>query len=285
MRVGIAAACVLIFGVSVMAPTPALAKGQNRGIGWIPEETRSGPMSLHSQRFWVEGRIFPDRETTFNGNWRWIVGRDELGIHGIYFDVKNKGTIAGDIRDSRMGDASVVWRHYFKSGSDTHWSIQPGVEFNSWRGLNETSNLSAHDDSPIWTLALTVGQEDEQGISWVIEPRIAGWADHVSTTSGTEIDSFGTVFGVRFAGSSKLATRWWLVGEVTPLISGDNTFDKDTGDLNKEVILNIGFLTITKSKAWAKIGVTNGAGTTIATSMLAAPDVSAGFIIQAGTSF
>lgn len=284
MRFSLKMGGLLVAVALIVVSSPGMAKS-NRGIGWIPEETRSGPMTLHSQRFWVEGRLFPNRETTFNVGWRWAVGDDEVGIQALYFDVQNKGTIAGDIRDSRMGDASLVWRHYFNSGSDVRWSIQAGVEINKWRGLNTRTQASASDDSPIWTLALPFGRENPQGSSWVIEPRLAHWKKNVAGSDGSNVKGFGNVFGVRFAGSSPISTRWWVVAEVIPLLSGSNSFNKDTGTLNRQVIFNVGLLTITKGQSWAKIGVTNGSGTTVATSMLAAPDVSAGFIIQAGSTF
>ncbi len=211
----------------------------------------------------------------------WALGRELWAFEPAWIPEK----IAGSIRDSQLASKAISYRFFPQNQGQIRWSIQPGVELNSWTGTNVDISASASDSTPIWTLAISAGKEDAEGFSYLIEPRVAGWADKVKASTGGKVEGFGTVFGIRLAGSYRLHPRWLLSGEVIPVLSGDNTFEKPSGELERQVIFQIGVLTITGEDRWMQFGITNSAGSSVATSMIAAPDSSAGFLIQGGVNF
>ncbi|MHA2621521.1 MAG: hypothetical protein V2G42_07695 [bacterium JZ-2024 1] len=276
-----------LFGsvVSVFVATVATV-ARAEGTGGVLPEVRSHLLPEGTYEGQVQLRVFSDGSPVVGAAWATGIGKWELGLSGTRFEVENEGTIAGSIRKSRMNSIAIAVRAPIGQLSpNTPWWVEPGIEFNSWRGLVKESGVATRDNTPSFTLAVRTGRENAEGFSWVVEPKMVTWKSRVPDDAGAPVRSFGTVIGIRAAGAVQLDPRWSLSAQVIPILRGHNSFDKVTGELERQVIFEAGLIYAPGQDWWAKMGVANNGGPTPASSMLFAPDNSAGFYLAIGSSY
>jgi hypothetical protein len=254
--------------------------------GRLLPEVRSRLLGEGAYEAQFQLRVFSGGDPVVGAAWATGIGKWELALSAARFEVENEGTIAGNIRKSRMNTIAVAIRAPLgRPTKNTLWWVEPGVEFNAWRGLVKESDVATRDNSPSFTLAVRAGRENPEGFSWVLEPKMVTWKSTVRDDAGAPVESFGTVVGLRAAGTMPLDDRWTLTAQIIPIISGDNSFDDITGELETQTIFEAGLVYAPREDWWAKIGVANNGGPTPASSMLFAPDNSAGFYVAIGSNY
>jgi len=276
---------IAVTGLVVMVLLTVGTRAQADG-GWVMPEVRSHLLAEGTYEAQAQVRVFSGGEWVTGAAWATGIGNWELALSAIRFEVENEGTIAGSIRQSRMNSIALGIRAPLgRLSKTTPWWVEPGIEFNSWRGLVKESGVATRDNSPMFTLAVRAGRENPDGFSWSAEPRMAVWKGKVRDDAGAPVESFGTVIGLRLAGTIPIGDKWLLSGQAIPIVSGDNSFDDTTGNLEKQVVYEGALVYAPGRDWWAKIGVANNAGPTPASSMLDAVDNSAGFYFVFGSSY
>ncbi|MCE5236987.1 hypothetical protein LLH23_00665 [bacterium] len=173
---------------------------------------------------------------------------------------------------------------------DTNWKIvlNPGCEFVTADalGTNAVTGESADWGDMIGTFGV-VCERQYGSWTWIINPKLAGWKDDVVATNYQTVEGFGTVIGIGVGLRKQMDDRLVLMADVTPIISGDNSLDMDTNEVERTLVWGVGatYLLLPDSNTWLTVFGSNAFGTTPATSLLATPDNSVCFGVRAASTF
>ena len=217
-----------------------------------------------------------------------LTDRLDIGAAYVTFDNLGDPPIAGAWRASELS-GPAIWVKYVGrevEGNRWGWSVAPGVEFLDMQGTNPSIGASAGDQETVFTLEVPIGIPDGD-VLWLVNPKLADFPDSapVSGPIGVplpaSIDSFGTVVGLGLGIVAPISEneKWSIYGDVTPILSGDNSIDKDTNDLTAQLPFTVGVrkqLNVAE-ESYLDLFVTNCSGATTATSLIAAPDQSIGW--------
>ncbi len=217
-----------------------------------------------------------------------LTDRLDLGAAYVTFDNAGEDPLGGVVRASDLS-GPAVWVKYVGrevEGNRWGWSVVPGVEFLDMEGTNTATGMSAGDQETVFTLEVPIGIPDGD-VLWLVDPKLAVFPD-TAPVSGpvgvplpAEIDSFGTVVGLGLGVVAPIGTggHWKVYGDVTPILAGDNSLDDATNDLTIQLPWTVGVRRQTHlaEDSYVDLFVTNCAGGTTATSLIAAPNQSVGW--------
>lgn len=216
--------------------------------------------------------------------------KSDASIMFLDLDNVGKDPISGVVRRSDLQLLALNWKWEFSS-VDKGWGISfmPGFELATGgpRGTNSSTNAWAENDSFIPTLAVPM-QKNAGSWTWLVQPKAAWWDSNWSTSGGSTIEGFGSVVGIGLGATKRIGSRFTISADVTPIVSGSNTINKNTNEVDDDVVWG-GALTWHCQRSSRPTNVTifgtNAAGPTVATSLIAAPDNSTCFGVRVERAF
>lgn len=292
LAVTVLAAMLLAPAVTAQEGTPNLATAQT----WQGEDI-----------VWQgQARIWPGSE---NVNW-------ELGFRGrvndeteatlTYFAMDNlgEGPIGGG-GDSMSALRASDWR-LLTLGMKWQWwgdtdsyliSFYPALEWSTHRptGTNTVLGASAWGENLVPSVGFPI-QWDRGKTSYIVEPKVV-WFESRLPVSGLRaagvvaddgtIAGFGTVFAVGVGMIHQLGSKSHFIGDFTAVLGGENAINENTNEPEDEFVWSAGVRwTSGRDKTRTlDLFATNAAGSTTATSVLAAPDNGVGIGARLGYQF
>jgi hypothetical protein len=277
---------VFVLALGALAMGAAVAQDAALGTPNLESPNALGDGELRTTIDW---RYWDGSNDTFSFLAEYgLTDRIDLGAGYVTFDNLGEPPIAGALRASDLS-GPAVWARYVGrrvDGNSWGWSVVPGVEFLDMEGANTAAGASAGDEETVFTLEVPIGIPDGD-VLWIVDPKLAVFPDTapVSGPGGYSlpayIDTFGTVVGLGLGVVAPISEneKWSVFGDVTPILTGENSIDPDTNDLTVQLPFTVGLrrqLGIAE-RSHVEVFVTNCAGATTATSLIAAPDQSIGW--------
>lgn len=272
----------------------ATAVAQDAALG-TPNLKSPNTLADDDFRATIDWRYWDGSNDTFTGTVEYgLSDRLSLGVGYVTFANAGEAPIAGAVRASDL-DGPAVWAKWVGRPVDTEngkwgWSVVPGLEILDIEGTNTAIGASAGDTETVFTLEVPIGIPDGD-VLWMVNPKMAVFPDTepvtgpIGITLPAEVDSFGTVVGLGLGVVAPIGTKgkWHVYGDVTPILAGDNSIDDATNTPGIQLPWTAGFR---RSVDWGKdsyvdVFVTNCAGGTTASSLIATPDRSVGYGIRA----
>jgi hypothetical protein len=240
-------------------------------------------------RFSVDWRYWDGGNDTFTATGEYgITDRLSVGASYVTFDNVGEPAVGGAVRASSLKGPGL-WLKYVGQeveGNTYGWAIAPGVEYLKLNGTNTALGASAGGKESIFTLEVPIGIPNGDAL-WTINPKLAVFPDTEPVTGPigvslpAEVDSYGTVLGLGLGVVAPLGPggNWWVYGDVTPILSGDNSIDEDTNRLTMQLPWTFGVRRQVDlgEECYVDLFATNASGGTTATSLIAAPGRSVGF--------
>ncbi|MCD6360154.1 MAG: hypothetical protein J7M38_04755 [Armatimonadetes bacterium] len=271
------------------------------GLAW----GQSGTLNLPSAVPWQDDavqvkaqvRAFEGGDNqTYNVTARGRLGTDaevQLG----YFCMGSEGEdpIAGIVRKSNLHLLTLTGLWQVQEGS-WRMALRGGGEFpiHVTEGINTALMASAPEFRaiPVGSVVLEWGQPD--GLLVLFEAKGGGFdADMPVTgqvypgatliggggTNGQVVEGFGSVFMVG-AGVRRYGERIQWCADLAFPLSGDNSIDENTNRVEQAIAWSAGlsYLLGGSRNVTIDLGVSNSAGSTMATSTIVAPGSSVGFV-------
>jgi hypothetical protein len=244
--------------------------------------------------------VLPGGDVRVSVDWRyWESGNDtvtgaidygitdtlQIGVTYANFDNVGQPPIAGALRASDLEGygGTVTWQAKPVEPGSWGVAIAPGVEYLDMLGTNLAIGANAGDEETVFTAEVPFGIPDGDAL-WIINPKVAVFPDDAPTSQPIgppvaipqTIESFGTVVGIGLGIVAPLGSTgdWWVHGDATPIIAGDNTIHEVTNDLHRVLPWSFGVRWDTglTDNSYLDVVITNAAGGTTATSLIAAPD-------------
>jgi hypothetical protein len=275
------ALCLLVAAIGAVA-------AQDGGVV-TPNLKSPNAIADNDFRFSIDWRYWNGGNDTFTALGEYgITDRLSVGVNYVTFDNLGKPPIAGALRASSL-EGPGGWLKYVgreAEGNTFGWAVVPGVEYLDLNGTNTALGTSAGGKETVFTLEVPIGIPDGDAL-WTIDPKLAVFPDTEPVTGPdrvaqlAEVDSFGTVLGLGLGVVAPLGPggNWWVYGDVTPILSGDNSIGKATNALTIQLPWTFGVRRQVDlgEECYVDLFATNASGGTTATSLIAAPDRSVGF--------
>ena len=238
-------AAVGLFSLTSMPPAGAGAQGVASGLVNISTPSIVAPQQLG---FRADARVFGgDENTTYGGagiryglaaNW-------ELGVGASLAQFENFSLPGGGIVRHGGTDLEISAKYAVKQSFRSAISAQVGV------GLpNTPAQTSTH-----LTLGLAGSLNVGSGVDVYLNPRAALITDN-------------SIIGLGMGAKIKLARQISLVGDYTPILSGANTVDVNTGTQRSRDIYGAALRYAANGGSVAvDVGWTNGTGFTTGSSL------------------
>ncbi|MBM3497336.1 MAG: hypothetical protein FJX74_01575 [Armatimonadetes bacterium] len=285
---------VLVLALCALAA--GVASSQDAALG-IPNQKSPNALGDGDIRATIDWRYWDGGNDTFSflGEYG-LTDRLDIGVAYVTFDNAGEPPIAGALRASDLS-GPAVWVKYVGrevEGNSWGWTVVPGVEFLDMEGTNTAIGASAGDQETVFTLEVPIGIPDGD-ILWLVNPKLAAFPDTapvrgpVGVQLPATIDSFGTIVGLGLGVIAPISEneKWTVYGDVTPILAGDNSIDDSTNGLAVQLPFTAG---VRRQLGWGAessldVFVTNCAGATTATSLIAAPDRSVGWGVRASATW
>ncbi len=216
---------------------------------------------------------------------------DRLDVGVTYVDFDNTGlpVVGGAPRRSELDGPGIHLKYVgrpVREGS-WGWTVIPGVEILDMSGTNLPIGAFAADEETVFTLEVPIGIDAGDALV-IISPKIADYPG-TQMTGGpvgiilpATVKHFDTIFGIGCGIVAPLGSTgdWWIHGDVTPILAGDNSINEKTNMVRTQVPWSLGVrweATFLTDESFIDFFITNTAGPTTATSLLGAPDGSVAF--------
>ena len=236
-------------------------------------------------RFWKSGK-----ETVVIGVTDDVGDRTEGSIALLDIDVSGKDPIAGVVRASNMRLLAIDLKQQVSEG-DWTVAVNPGLEFalSDPTGTNTALGSSANWGDVIPTLGVVLERLCNDSTLLIINPKMAKWRSSAVATGGQVVKGFGTVVGIGVGLRKSMSPRLQLSADVTPIVHGRNTVNKNTNAVERDVVWGIGASYLVSDSetrsTWLTVFTSNAFGPTAATSLLATPDNAACFGVRLDSTF
>ncbi len=287
-------ASILRHSLTAVAVLALLASS---GVAWA--ESYNTPNLPSAEPYQQEGgvgggelRLFNgDGNQTFAAGVRVRAGEETEAEFTIFtMDTSGEDPIADVVRDSTatLVGLSFKWLAYQEASNSgqTTVSVMPGFEIpiGNLEGTNTEIPATALSDDVIPTISVPVEWMNARGTRLKLVPRYIGFDDSPSVGDET-IDGFGDVFAVGFGVSHPLG-EYSAMGDVQLVLTGENSIDDATNDPTSDFVWSVG-------GSWqpedddvrVDAFLTNAAGPTAATSIIATPDQSIGLGLRVSGEF
>ena len=234
-----------VLGLCIVLPFAADAQGVASGLVNISTPNIVAPQQLG---FRADARVFGgDENTTYGGadiryglasNW-------ELGVGASLAQFENFSLPGGGIVRHGGTDLEISAKYAVKQSYKSATSAQVGV------GLpNTPAQTSAH-----LTLGLAGSLNVGSGVDLYLNPRAALITDN-------------SIIGLGIGAKIKLARQTFLIGDYTPILTGANTIDVNTGTQRSRDIYGAAIrFALGGGAASIDVGWTNGTGFTTGSSL------------------
>ncbi|MEA3399774.1 MAG: hypothetical protein U9R79_00880 [Armatimonadota bacterium] len=235
-----------------------------------------------------EIRLFEGGNQTFAAGVRGRVGEDmDAALTLFTMDTSGQEAVAGAVRDSEATLLGLNMRWLAHRGERYTVSVVPGVEIplDDIKGTNTDIPATATSDDIIPVLSIPIEWQTEGGTRFVVVPRYVGFEDSPEVGDET-IAGFGDIIAIG-GGAIHSFGQYFVHGDLQIVLDGDNSIDEVTGAPTDEVAWSVGGTWHGESEeSWrVDLFVTNVAGPTDATSIIATPDQSLGIGIRASGEF
>lgn len=264
---------------------PFLLLGPGAGVGWAQEggegeaaTRRDGELSLDLRFFEAgEGHV----ALGWRQNWSPVSGSQVQ-----FLQFKSQGApFAGDEWETTVSLGEVAGHYRVCRDRKQDLWIGAGVEFHTTQGRNLTTGEEGESTRPIPTVGLRlerpVPQEQLERDLERIERaqywyglRGAFFESGMDATTGERLPYFGSVWGLEIGGQAWYRNGWDVSATLFPIFSGENTVDQATGHVARDWIWSagVGYAPREGSRWRVEFLLTNGAGPTGATSLVASVD-------------
>jgi hypothetical protein len=269
-----------------------------QGYGALMDEmspTSYNTANLQTAEPWPEGStlLYGDVRTWEGDNWtfsaaaRTNVGEDmDAEVTLFHMDTSGEDPIAGAVRDSEATLLGLNFKWVAYRGDDLTISVIPGAEFpiDDMEGTNTAIPATATSDDIIPTITVPFEFTSEAGTIYRVGPRYIGF-DEAPQVGDATIDGFGDVIALA-GGATHDFGEYSLLGDLAIVLAGDNSIDENTNAPTDEFVWSLG-------GAWhpedndvrVDLFVTNAAGPTAASSIIATPDSSVGVGVRVSGEF
>ena len=243
----------------------------------------------------VDGRFWDG-----GGNWSasallrlGVDERTEIDLSYVDFDIEGDDPIGkGETRAVRASDYSAVGVRMKVHLWDTHSpavALLLGADLptSRRRAVNTVTGGYGMGDGAIGVVGLAFQWGDNEGRwRWILQPQLTMFDDEWRTNTGERIKGFGNVLGLSLGVRYRVDSCWTAFGDVTAILSGDNSIDEDTGQPDDEVVWAAGITWRKPDSRWqATIFATDSSGASPATAVLATPDGDAAFGVGFSVDF
>jgi hypothetical protein len=291
LMLGLTALCLL-----VVLATAAVA--QDAALG-TPNLKSPNALTKSDFRATIDWRYWDGSNDTLTGTVEYGL-MEKLSLGAGYVDFANEGVapIGGAVRASDLS-GPAVWAKWVGRPVDAEndqwgWSIVPGVEILDIEGTNTAIGASAGDTETVFTLEVPIGIPDGD-VLWMVDPKLAVFPDTEPVTGPigiglpATVDSFGTVVGLGLGVVAPIGTggHWHVYGDVTPILTGDNSIDPATNGLTIQLPWTAGFRRSVGlgKESYVDVFATNCSGGTTASSLIATPDGTVGYGVRASVTW
>jgi len=290
-----------MLGLTALCLLVVLAAGvaaQDAALG-TPNLKSPNALANDDFRATIDGRDWDGSNDTITGTVEYgLSDRLNLGVGYVDFANEGEALIAGALRASDLS-GPAVWAKWVGRPVDAEndrwgWSVVPGLEILDIQGTNTVIGASAGDTETVFTLEVPIGIPDGD-VLWIVNPKLAVFPDTEPVTGPigialpAAVDSFGTVVGLGLGVVAPIGTggNWHVYGDVTPILTGDNSIDDVTNTPGIQLPWTVGFrrhVDVAKD-SYVDLFVTNCAGGTTASSLIATPDRSVGYGVRASVTW
>jgi len=239
----------------------------------------TGPTRAFADVRWFEGKNNQVVSFGFQGK---LGNTSEANVTFLDMDTEGKDPIGGVVRKSDMQLLAVDTKFELcHPHGGLGISLDPGMEIamQGPRGTNTSTGQFAEGDSFIPTFRMPI-QWQWGSWNWMLDPKVAWFDTQVPTSLGSTIEGFGTVMGLGIGVRIPFGSRLSLFGDVTPILNGSNTLNKDTNKPEDKLVWGAGGTLKLGNATNLSFFGTTAFGCTTATSLLAAPDDSVGFGVK-----
>jgi len=246
------------------------------------------PQPEGSTLVWGEGRVWEGDNWTCAVGARTNVGDDaDLEITFFNLDTLGDDPIGGAVRDSEATLLGLNFKWVANRSDSMTISVIPGAEFplDDMKGTNTAVPATAISDEIIPVLSVPLEFLTEDGTIIRAVPRYVGFDDRPRLADGTTIAGFGDVLALG-VGVLHQAADFSVMGDVVLILDGDNSIDEVTNLPTDELVWSAGGSWHGEaSPVRVDLFVTNAAGPTGASSIIATPDQSIGIGLRVGGEF
>lgn len=271
----------VVVALSALLLSVTVAMAQGPGTPNVKAaDAYTGPTRAFADVRWFEGSKNQSIAVGFQGK---LGNTSEANLIFLDIDTKGEDPINGIVRQSDMTLLAVDTKFELCNSADGGLgiSVNPGMEIAlvGPRGVNTSTGAWAEDDSFIPTVRMPI-QWKWGRWNWMLDPKVAWFDTQVPTSQGSTIPGFGTVIGLGIGVRIPLGSRLTLFGDVTPILDGENTLNKDTNVPEDKMVWGAGGTLKLGNATNISFFGTTAFGCTTATSLLAAPDDSVSFGVK-----
>ncbi|MFW5867242.1 MAG: hypothetical protein ACOCX2_05465 [Armatimonadota bacterium] len=272
------------------------AQGYQLLLDDTPQHTSYDTPSLQCAEPWPEGSIlvWGDARTWELDNWTFAAGArmsvgEDMDAEATLFHMNTSGedAVNGVVRDSEATLLGLNFKWVARRTENLTISVIPGAEFpiGDIKGTNTAIPATASSDDFIPVLAVPFEFSAQEDTIFRLVPRYVGFDEAPELADGTRIRGFGDVLALGAAVIHDFG-EYSVMADGTFVADGHNSIDDGTNAPSDEFVWSVG-------GAWHPIDrdmrvdlfVTNAAGPTAASSMIAAPDSSIGVGVKVSGEF
>jgi hypothetical protein len=252
-----AAATTTTGAVAAEAPFATL---NNLPARALPDSTRAAELGV---------RMFASDDVAYSGSVRAGL-RDgwQVALTLNAFRADNDDTLGADQVEStwRGGELSA-----FKSLSLSERSsigLQVAVEIRDSKARVKTTGVFTKDDDSLWSLALPASLKVNDKLD--LEATLKGvfFNKHLRSSAGNSVEGYGDVVALTLGGRFALSPAISLGADITPILSGDNSIDDNSGQVDDTQVWSLSARYAISAALAAEVFATNGSGTSMATSVI-----------------
>ncbi len=284
----------------LLVATVALVLSVAIPAAWCQE----GTANLQAATTWQGPTVWQGEARVFGGgpNTIWSLGlrgevndRTEASLTYVAMTNLGRDPIGGSgasmsaVRASRLHLISLGWKaRISRAAAHRHVALFPALELATSGpvGRNTASGGYAQENRVIPSLGIPI--EWTQGSRlWIVEPKIVWFDSSMPDSVGGVTQGFGRVIGLGVGIVDRIDENNDFVADILAVLDGDNTIDERTNTVEDQFVWSAGIRWHRGSERTTVIDlfVTNSAGPTTATSLIAAPDNSKGLGIRVEHEF
>lgn len=274
---------ISIAALILLASALAAAPGDGPNLA-VPASLEAGTWSIEGDfRFFDGGNTTSGFQITYGTS-----DNSEAAISFVTFDNEGPDPILTALRRSELDMLTFSFRLVGSEIEDHDWGFAGQFDLEvplTWRGTNLATGEFAETDSSIVALSLIIGRKWCDRLTVRTQPKLVFFRDDIPNSLGGSTESFGTVLAVTSGGTLELSDNCALFADWTNTWAGDNAISHRTNRPAERIVWTVGGrIQSDDGDKWVELYVTNGAGLTTATSVIAAPDDEA-FSIRTGIAF
>ena len=261
--------------------------------------SQEGTPNLQTPQTWQGPTVWQGGMRTFRGagNTIWSLGvrgevneRTEVSLTYVGMDVAGRDPIGGEgesmsaVRASDLHTLSLEWKaRISRDGARRQVALLPAIEYANRGpvGINTDTGGYAQQRRYIPSLSIPISCHGS-ATRWIVEPKVVWFDSSMPDSVGGITQGFGRVIALGVGVVKPIDDRDDFIADVVAVLDGDNVMDEKTNTVDKALVWSAGVRWTRGSERTTVIDlfVTNSAGPTPATSLIAAPDHSKGLGVR-----